>query len=201
MTFKFKRNLEETISATLRRKELLVSWGKHLVGGDGISYYRQSCGLPMGTSFSSALANIFLHTSERKFIKNNLISAYRYIDDLIVFDNLDTLINSYPEELKLNKTNNNNNNCNYLDPAIKIIDSSISVGIYDKRDDFNFRAISLCHYHTNLNLKVIKNTIHSQVKRIKNICNNHSAIVKATDNLNINLKLNGYPGHYFIINN
>lgn len=141
---------------------------------NGISFYKQIKGIPMGNSFSSAFANIFLHFYEFKYLNKYNINAFRYIDDLIIFDfeNFEDLFNIYPKGLKLNQTNNNKFKVNYLDLKIDISNNKTLIGIYDKRIDFNFKVKVFTDYHSNLNSKIFKNIFFSQFNRIKKICNN-----------------------------
>ena len=64
----------------------------------GGSIYRQVIGIPMGTNCASLLADLFLYSYESDFFDNLIRSGhrrlarsfnlcYRYIDDLIVFNN------------------------------------------------------------------------------------------------------------------
>ena len=81
---------------------LSVQFGGHL--------FRQVTGIPMGTNCAQSLADLFLHSYENEFLDNMIKSGhtrlarsfnlcYRYIDDLIVFNNkkvLDYLKEIYP---------------------------------------------------------------------------------------------------------
>ena len=72
--------------------------------------YRQVIGIPMGTNCAPLLADLFLYSYENEFLDNMIRSGhrrlarsfnlcYRYIDDLIVFNNkkfLDYLKEIYP---------------------------------------------------------------------------------------------------------
>lgn len=57
-------------------------FGNILYNGKG--YFLQIKGIPIGSSFSSAFANVFLYFYEKSCKPN--ITAFRYIDDLIVFN-------------------------------------------------------------------------------------------------------------------
>ena len=77
--------------------------------------FRQVIGIPMGTNCAPLLADLFLYSYENEFLDNMIRSGhrrlarsfnlcYRYIDDLIVFNNkkfLDYLKEIYPSQLTL----------------------------------------------------------------------------------------------------
>ena len=72
--------------------------------------------------------------------------CYRYIDDLIVFNNkkfLDYLNEIYPSQLTVEKANKSDHLADYLDLTL-IIDSGgkLSTRLYDKRDDFEFHIVN-----------------------------------------------------------
>ena len=72
--------------------------------------------------------------------------CYRYIDDLIVFNNkkfLDYLKEIYPCQLTGEKANKSDHVADYLDLTF-IIDSGgkVSTRLYDKRDNFDFHIVN-----------------------------------------------------------
>jgi len=162
---------------------------------NGISFVKQSKGIPMGTSYSSAFANLFLHFYENKYFLNSNIIIFRYIDDLLVYncDNFSDIFKDiYPDVLNLKKTSNDNI-INFLDLKIKIVDSTCQVGLYDKRKDFNFKVKSLANWDSNLSKKVFRNITVSQLTRINNICNNSEELNIASQSLRKTACENGYP--------
>ena len=122
---------------------IFVQFGGHL--------FRQVLGIPMGTNCAQLLADLFLYSCENEFLDNMIKSGhrrlaksfnlcYRYIDDLIVFNNrkfLDYLKEIYPSELTVDKANKSDHLADYLDLTF-IIDSGgkLSTWLYYKRDDF-----------------------------------------------------------------
>ena len=151
---------------------------------NGSFYLRQIKGIPMGNTFSSAFANLYLHYYENKYIEtsNNNFLAYRYIDDIIVF-NYEEFENKvkdiYPEILILKKTSVHDN-VNIFDLNIRVKEDGCLIGLYDKRMDFNFRVKSLADWRSCLCKKVFRNILVSQFNRIKNNCNNEEDFQKAT---------------------
>ena len=80
--------------------------------------------------------------------------CYRYIDDLIVFNNkkfLDYLKEIYPSQLTVEKANKSDHLADYLDLTF-IIDSGgkLSTRLYDKRDDFDFHIVNFPFLSSNI---------------------------------------------------
>ena len=83
----------------------------------------------MGTNCATLLADLFLYSYENEFLDNMIRSGhrrlarslnlcYRYIDDLIVFNNkkfLDYLKEIYPSQLTAEKANKSDHLADYLD--------------------------------------------------------------------------------------
>ena len=96
----------------------------------------QLIGIPMGTNCAPLLADLFLYSYENEFLDNMIRSGhrrlarsfnlcYRYIDDLIVFNNkkfLDYLKEIYLSQLTVEKANKSDHLADYLDLTF-IIDS------------------------------------------------------------------------------
>ena len=88
----------------------------------------QVIGIPMGTNCAPLLADLFLYFYESEFLDNMIRGGhrkldrsfnlcYRYIDDLIVFNNKkfeDYVKEIYPSQLTVEKANTSDNLANYL---------------------------------------------------------------------------------------
>ena len=119
----------------------------------------------MGTNCASLLADLFLYSYENEFLDNMIRSGhrrlarsfnlcYRYIDDLLVFNNkkfLDYLKEIYPSQLTVEKANKSDHLADYLDLTF-IIDSGgkLSTRLYDKRDDFDFHIVNFPYLSSNI---------------------------------------------------
>ena len=119
----------------------------------------------MGTNCAPLLADLFLYSYENEFLDNMIRSChrrlarsfnlcYRYIDDLIVFNNkkfLDYLKEIYPSQLTVEKANKSDHLADYLDLTF-IIDSGgkLSTRLYDKRDDFDFHIVNFPYLSSNI---------------------------------------------------
>ena len=89
----------------------------------------QVIGIPMGTNCAPLLADLFLYSYESEFLDNMIRGGhrklarsfnlcYRYIDDLIVFNNKkfgDYVKEIYPSQLTVEKANTSDDLANYLD--------------------------------------------------------------------------------------
>ena len=116
----------------------------------------QVIGIPMGTNGAPLHANLFLYSYENEFQDNMIRSGhrrlawsfnlcYRYINDLIVFNNkmfFNYLKEIYLSQLTAEKTNKSDHLADYLDLTF-IINSGgkLSTRLYDKRDEFDFHIV------------------------------------------------------------
>ena len=80
--------------------------------------------------------------------------CYRYIDDLIVFNNekfLDYLKEIYPSQLTIEKANKSDHLADHLDLTF-IIDSGgqLSTRLYDKRDNFDVYIVNFSFFSSNI---------------------------------------------------
>ena len=127
--------------------------------------FRQVIGIPVGTNCASPLADLFLYPNERDFLENMIRSGhrklarsfnlcFRYIDDLIVFNNKkfwEYVKDIYPSQLNVEKTNKSYNLASYLDLTFTIEkDGKLSAKLYDKRDDFDFHIVNFPFLSSNI---------------------------------------------------
>ena len=91
--------------------------------------YRQTIGIPMGTTCAPLFANLFLFCYERDFMTSlsrenqaDIIEVFnstsRYLDDSLNIDNIyfDQMVNRiYPTELQLNRANSSDTEATFLD--------------------------------------------------------------------------------------
>ena len=127
--------------------------------------FHQVIGIPMGTNCAPLLADLFLYSYENEFLDNMIKSGhrrltksfnlcYRYINDLIVFNNkkfLDYLKETYPSELTVDKANKSDHWADSLNLTF-IIDSGgkLSTRLYDKRGDFDFHIVNFPFLSSNI---------------------------------------------------
>ena len=127
--------------------------------------FGQVIGIPMRTNCAPLLADLFLYSYENEFLDNMIKGGhtrlarsfnlcYRYIDDLIVFNNkkfLDYLKQIYPSQLTVEKANKSDHLADYLDLTF-IMDSggNLSTRLYDKCDDFDFHIVNFPFLSSNI---------------------------------------------------
>ena len=150
--------------------------------------FRQVIGIPMGTNCAPLLADLFLYSYENEFLDNMIRSGhrrlarsfnlcYRYIDDLIAFNNkkfLDYLKEIYPSQLMVEKANKSDHLADYLDLTF-IIDSGgkLSTRLYDKRDDFDFHIVNFPFLSSNIPSGPSYGVYISQLIRYARCCSHY----------------------------
>ena len=150
--------------------------------------FRQVIGIPMGTNCAPLLADLFLYSYENEFLDNMIRSGhrrlarsfnpcYRYIDDLIVFNNkkfLDYLKEIYPSQLTVEKANKSDHLADYLDLTF-IINSGgkLSTRLYDKRDDFDFHIVNFPYLSSNIPSGPCYDVYISQLIRYARCCSHY----------------------------
>ena len=77
----------------------------------------------------------------------------------------------YPKELLLNKENDDDKKCNFLDINIKINNTqTITTKLYDKRNDFNFTVNNFPIMSSNILFDRTHGIIISQLLRYSKVC-------------------------------
>jgi hypothetical protein len=141
----------------------------------------------MGTDCAPFLANLYLYALEFQYLEKltkekelrearKFSKCFRYIDDLLCFNNdnlvMEKVLEIYPPELVLKKTNLNDQSCTFLDIGAKIVDHSIHTTLYDKRDDFNFAINSFPILTGNIHKRRSHGVLVSQLIRYSKVCMN-----------------------------
>ena len=103
--------------------------------------------------------------------------CYRYIDDLIFFNNkkfLDYLKEIYPSQLTVEKAKKSDHLADYLDLTF-IIDSGgkLSTRLYDKRDDFDFHIVNFPFLSSNIPSGPSYGVYNSQLIRYARCCSHY----------------------------
>ena len=104
-------------------------------------------------SYENEVSDNMIRSGHRRLARSSNL-CYRYIDDLIVFNNkkfLDYLKEIYPSQLTVEKANKSDHLADYLDLTF-IIDSGgkLSTRLYDKRDDFDFHIVNFPYLSSNV---------------------------------------------------
>lgn len=164
--------------------------------------YNQKCGVGMGTNFSSTAANLFLFWFEYKFVirTNKSLKIRRYVDDVIAINiDIKKYVNLiYPDCLNLKIAYDTCKRVNFLDLDLYIINNSLSINLYDKRNYFNFHTQTMPHWFSNLSKKVFINIIQGQTRRFYKICNKKEFIDEQIFKFTANLFYNNFYPYSFI---
>ena len=115
--------------------------------------------------------------SDHRRLARSFNLCYRYIDDLIVFNNkkfLDYLKEIYPSQLTVEKANKSDHLADYLDLTF-IIDSGgkLSTRLYDKRDDFDFHIVNFPFLSSNIPSGPSYGVYISQLIRYARCCSHY----------------------------
>ena len=137
--------------------------------------FRQVIGIPMGTNCAPLLAELFLYSYGNEFLDNMIRSGhrrlaklfnlcYRYIDDLIVFNNkkfLDYLTEIYPSQLTVEKANKSDHLADYLDLTfiidngymtnVMILTSTLSI-FHTFAATYHLALLVVCTFHSSLDM-------------------------------------------------
>ena len=147
----------------------------------GNAIFKQMIGIPMGSDPAPFFANLFLSHYEAKWIKTlsrtdyarakRVFNVFRFIDDLVILNDQGEFSRSfleiYPEQLVLNKENDNTNmKASYLDLNISISDNRFEYELYDKRNAFTFPIVRFPFNSSNMPTKMFYATISTEILRI-----------------------------------
>ena len=113
----------------------------------GAKLYGQVVGIPMCTSCTPLVIDLFLFCYERDFMislsddkQAEAIDAFnttsRYLDDILKINNVyfDNMVSQiYPSELQLDKANTSGTKATFVDLLLSICNDIVSTNIYDKR--------------------------------------------------------------------
>ena len=145
--------------------------------------YRQIIGVPMGCDCAPFLANLYLFFYEYKYISelisvDSRLRSYfkyccRYIDDLCNpngINNFDDVCREiYPECMVLERTNICRKGATFLDLNICVNENQFFTNLYDKRNDFDFKVISMPNLKSNVPESRSYDVFYSQIFRLCNV--------------------------------
>ena len=143
----------------------------------------------MGTNCGPLLADLFLYSYENEFLdklikegkrklarKFNL--SYRYIDDLISFNNTrfkEFISDIYPKELTVSETTESTSIACYLDLLfIRDKSNNITTKSYDKHDAFGFHIVNFPFMSSNIPSVPEYGVYACQLIRYVHCCSNYS---------------------------
>ena len=155
----------------------------------GGQIFRQMVGIPMGTNCAPLLADLFLYSYENEFLdklikegKRKLARrfnlSYRYIDDLISFNNKrfkEFISDIYPKELTISETTESTSVASYLDLLFtRDRSNNITTKLYDKRDAFGFHIVNFPFMSSNIPSAPAYGVYASQLVRYARCCSSYS---------------------------
>ena len=156
----------------------------------GGQLFRQMVDIPMGTNCAPLLADLFLYSYENEF-SDKLIKegkrklarkfnlSYRYIDDLISFNNTrfkEFISDIYPKELTISETTEYTSIASYLNLLfIRDKNNNITTKLYDKRDAFGFHFLSFLFMSSNISSAPAYGVYASQLNA--RCCSNYSDFI------------------------
>ena len=155
----------------------------------GGQLFRQMVGIPMGTNCAPLLADLFLYSYENEFLdkltkegKRKLARrfnlSYRYIDDLISFNNKrfkEFISDIYSKELTISETTEPTSVASYLDLLFtRDRSNNITTKLYDKRDAFGFHIVNFPFMSSNIPSAPAYGVHASQLVRYARCCSSYS---------------------------
>ena len=155
----------------------------------GGQLFRQRIGIPMGRNCAPLLADLFPYSYENEFLdklikegKRKLARkfnrSYRYIDDLISFNNKrfrELISDIYPKELTISETTESTSIASYLDLLfIRDKSNNITPKLNDKRDAFGFHIVNFLFMSSNILSAPAYGVYASQLIRYAHCCSNYS---------------------------
>ena len=149
----------------------------------GGQLFRQIVGIPMGTNCAPLLADLFLYSYENEFLdklikegKRKLARrfnlSYRYIDDLISFNNKrfkEFISDIYPKEVTISETTESTSVASYLD---LLFTQDITTKLYDKCDAIGFHIVNFPFMSSNIPSAPAYGVYASQLIRYARCCSN-----------------------------
>ena len=141
----------------------------------------------MGTVCAPLLADLFLYSNENEFLdklikegKGKLarkFNSYRYIDDLISFNNKrfnEFISDIYPKELTIFETTESTSVASYLDLLFtRDENNNITTKLYDKRDVFGFHIGNFAFISSNIPSAPAYGVYASRLIRYACCCSNY----------------------------
>ena len=173
----------------------------------GRQLFRQTVGIPMGTNCAPLLADLFPYSYENdlldKLIKKGkrklarkFSLSYRYIDDLISFNNKrfkDFISDIYHKELTISETTESTSVPSYLDLLFtRDENNNITTKLYDKRDVFGFHIVKFSFTSSNILSAPAYGVYASQLIRYARCCSNYSDLLSRHRALVTRLLSQGY---------
>ena len=128
-------------------------------------------------SYENEFLNKLVKEGKRKLARKFNLS-YRYIDDLISFNNkrfYEFITDIYPKELTISETTESTSVASYLDPlSTRDENNNVTTKLYDKRDAFGFHIVNFPFMSSNVPSAPAYGVFVSQIIRYARCCSNYS---------------------------
>ena len=173
----------------------------------GGQLFRQTVGIPMGTNCAPLLADLFLCSygnefldklikeGKRKFARKFNLS-YRYIDDLISFNNRrfnEFISDIYSKELTISETTESTSVASYLDLLFtRDKNNNITTKLYNKRASFGFHIVNCPFMSSSIPSAPTYDVYASQFIGYARCCSNYSDFLSRHRALVTRLLSQGY---------
>lgn len=182
----------------------------------GSRNFQQKVGIPMGTDCGPLLANLYLFSLEFKWIRGlwddrgtrevrlsrrkialGCAHCFRYIDDLLAFNNRNVLADHWREIypfLELEKQNDDSLSTDFLDLTLSVGNGRVQKSPYDKRDAFGFEVVSFPNLESNIHLKNSHGVLIGQLLRFTDSCDRWGDFQRKSTTLINKLLQQGFYG-------
>ena len=125
--------------------------------GFGGQLFQQMVGIPLGTNCALPFADLFLYSYEnegKRKLARKFNLSYRYIDDLIFFNNKrfkEFISDIYPKELTISETTESISVASYLDLLFtRDKSNNITTKFFDRRNAFGFHIVNFPFMSSNI---------------------------------------------------
>lgn len=164
------------------------------------SFYKQTSGVPMGSSISPSVADLVLEDIERDVLPNipyEVTFFFRYVDDILTcvpidkFDDFLFRFNNADDNLKFTLEKSINNCINFLDVSIKVVDGRLLTNWYRKPTWSGRYLHFFSHHHISQKIAVVYSLVDRVIKLSeKQYHQENLFLIKNT------LSKNGYPQNF-----
>lgn len=162
--------------------------------------YRQDEGMPMGSPLSPVFANIFMEDFEQKAIASSTVKPevwLRYVDDTFVIwshgkqklDEFTDHLNNISPSIKLTTEIETQNTLPFLDVNVTRENNKLNTTVFRKKTHTG----RYLNYTSNHSVSVKEGVALSLFDRARAVCSDNSSLRREFDNIEHDLKKNGYP--------
>ena len=102
----------------------------------------------------------------------------------------------YDPSLVLERTNDFNSVCNFLDLELKLENNTLSTTLYNKTDDYDFKILKYPNIKSNIHNSIANNTITGEIIRFSRCCSKTEDFKKRSKELRIRYLENGFSPTY-----